>query len=169
MVAAESFVWPLESSGPPKSGDVASGDETCDATRLGASCSLGGEPKALAVFVALRIAAPTTLAGECDRWLLGPEDPSPEPREADEGERGRLVEPPDVGKSSPGEVCVGGVVSLADATVDDEPGPEPSTVGSAVPPCSLRFFSSSLCLRCRSSSSRSDNLIASITMSSSRS
>lgn len=85
---------------------------------------------------------PTTPAGEEERWLADPEDDSPERRETEEEERGRLLET-EAGESSPGDVCAGGATFVGGVAVEVEPTPEASVVAPTVPPWTLRFFSSS--------------------------
>lgn len=117
--------------------------------------SSGGEPTALAVVKALLIAVPTAEV---------------EPLEESEDEdrcRGLDESPPRVEDAVAGdetsEVDEKVAVGLS---VEDDPAPEGSVVESAAPPPSLFFFSSSSrCFRCCSSCSRSDNRIASMTIS----
>jgi hypothetical protein len=130
-----------------------------DAVGADACCSGVGEATALAVVKALLMAAPTT------------EDGRPEEREDDDWCR-ELDDSPVTGDSSVGEVVTAGETSrfeealVIGLSVKVGPAPGVVVVESAAPSASLFFLSSSSrCLRCCSSCSRSDKRIASIIMS----
>lgn len=143
---------------------VASTVCTSGTVATAAACSGGGDPTALAVLVALLMAVPIALAGDEGLWLPG--DISPERREAEEDERGRVVGLEKLaasGESKPGDVSPGEGFSEVTTLVADDPEP---VFGVGAFAASLFFFSSSSrCRRCCSSCSSSDNRIASITMS----